>query len=220
VTSRKLLLLCGVLSSLLYVAMNLFVAMRWEEYSSVSQTVSELSAIGAPTRALWIRLGFVYTLLVIAFAWGVWRSGGRNRPLRIAGGLMISYGVVSLAWPLAPMHLRGAEFTLTDSLHITLAMVTVLLMLLAIGFGARALGHRFRRYSVVTMAVLLAFGVLTAIESPRIAANLPTPWIGVWERINIAAFLLWIVVLAIALWGQPPEPVANTGAIAQVGNPP
>lgn len=219
-TSRKLLLLCGVLSSLLYVAMNLFVAMRWEEYSSVSQTVSELSAIGAPTRALWIRLGFVYTLLVIAFAWGVWRSGGRNRPLRIAGGLMISYGVVSLAWPLAPMHLRGAEFTLTDSLHITLAMVTVLLMLLAIGFGARALGHRFRRYSVVTMAVLLAFGVLTAIESPRIAANLPTPWIGVWERINIAAFLLWIVVLAIALWGQPPEPVANTGAIAQGGNPP
>jgi hypothetical protein len=182
--------------------------------------VSELSAIGAPTRALWIRLGFVYTLLVIAFAWGVWRSGGRNRPLRIAGGLMISYGVVSLAWPLAPMHLRGAEFTLTDSLHITLAMVTVLLMLLAIGFGARALGHRFRRYSVVTMAVLLAFGVLTAIESPRIAANLPTPWIGVWERINIAAFLLWIVVLAIALWGQPPEPVANTGAIAQGGNPP
>lgn len=219
-TSRKLLLLCGVLSSLLYVAMNLFVALRWEEYSSVSQTVSELSAIGAPTRALWIRLGFVYTLLVIAFAWGVWRSGGRNRPLRIAGGLMISYGVVSLAWPLAPMHLRGAEFTLTDSLHITLAMVTVLLMLLAIGFGARALGHRFRRYSVATMAVLLAFGVLTAIESPRIAANLPTPWIGVWERINIAAFLLWIVVLAIALWGQPPEPVANTGAIAQGGNPP
>ena len=26
-----------------------------------------------------------------------------------------------------------------------------------------------------------------------------TPWIGVWERINIGVFLLWIVVLATAL---------------------
>ena len=31
----------------------------------------------------------------------------------------------------------------------------------------------------------------------RIAANLPTPWIGVWERINLGVFLLWVVVLAL-----------------------
>jgi hypothetical protein len=30
-------------------------------------------------------------------------------------------------------------------------------------------------------------------------ANLPTPLIGVWERINIGVFLLWVVMLAIAL---------------------
>jgi hypothetical protein len=30
-------------------------------------------------------------------------------------------------------------------------------------------------------------------------ANLPTPWIGVWERIHLVAWLLWIAVLAIAL---------------------
>ena len=47
---QKILLMCGIVSSLLYVAMNIFVAMQWDAYSSVSQTVSELSAIGAPTR--------------------------------------------------------------------------------------------------------------------------------------------------------------------------
>ena len=47
---RKTLLVSGIVSSLLYVAMNIFVAMQWEGYSSASQTVSELSAIGAPTR--------------------------------------------------------------------------------------------------------------------------------------------------------------------------
>jgi hypothetical protein len=30
-------------------------------------------------------------------------------------------------------------------------------------------------------------------------ANEPTPWIGVWERINIGVYMLWVVVLAIAL---------------------
>jgi hypothetical protein len=56
---RKTLLVCGILSSLLYVAMTVFIAMQWEGYSSASQTVSELSAIGAPTRSLWVALGAV-----------------------------------------------------------------------------------------------------------------------------------------------------------------
>jgi hypothetical protein len=33
---RKALLVCGVLSSLLYIAMNVVVPMYWEAYSSVS----------------------------------------------------------------------------------------------------------------------------------------------------------------------------------------
>jgi hypothetical protein len=202
---RKILLVCGVLSSLLYVAMNIFVAMQWEGYSSASQTVSELSAIGAPTRPLWVLLAIPYTLLVAAFGWGVWASARRNRPLRVVGGLMIAYGVIGLAWP--PMHLRevlatgGA--TLTDTMHIVFTMVTVLLMLLAIGFGAAAFGRRFRLYSIATIVILVAFGALTGLDAPRIDANLPTPWIGVWERINIGVFLLWVVVLAIALLRAP-----------------
>ena len=117
---RKLSLICGILSSLLYVAMNVFVAMQWEGYSSASQTVSELSAIGAPTRSLWVLLGMAYTLLVSAFGWGVWASARRNRALRVVGGLMVAYGFIGLAWPFAPMHLRGAELTLTDTMHLNL----------------------------------------------------------------------------------------------------
>jgi Protein of unknown function (DUF998) len=200
---RTALLVCGIVSSLLYVAMNVFVAMQWEGYSSASQTVSELSAIGAPTRRQWVALGIAYTLLVIAFGLGVWGSARRNRPLRVVGGLMVSYGVISLAWPFAPMHLRGERLSLTDTMHIVLAIVTVLLMLLAIGFGTAAFGTRFRLYSIATLMILLAFGALTFRDGPRIAANLPTPWVGVWERINIGVFLLWVVVLATTLLRVP-----------------
>ena len=46
------------------------------------------------------------------------------------------------------MHLRGTGFTASDTQHIVLAMVTVVLMPLAMGFGAAAFGKRFRLYSI------------------------------------------------------------------------
>jgi len=97
------------------------------------------------------------------------------------------------------MHLRGSEFTLTDTMHIALAMVTIVLMFLAIGFGAKAFGTPFRIYSISSLIIFLVFGALTGMNASRIAENLPTPWVGVWERINIGAFLLWIIVFAIIL---------------------
>jgi uncharacterized protein DUF998 len=207
---RRALLVCGIVSSLLYVAMNVFGARQWKGYSSASQTVSELSAIGAPTRPQWVLLGIAYTVLVTAFGFGVWESARRNRPLRVVGGLMVAYGVISFASPFAPMHLRGQGRTLTDTTHIILAIVTVLLMLLAIGFGTAAFGSRFRLYSIATLMILFACGALTFLDGPRIAANLPTPWVGVWERINIGVFLLWVVVMATALL-RVPDSAAGRG---------
>jgi hypothetical protein len=201
--ARKSLLVCGILSSLLYVAMTIVVAMQWEAYSSASQTISELSAIGAPTRSLWALPGAIYTVLVTAFGWGVWKSAGRRHALRVAGGLIVAYGALGVLWPFAPMHLRetlaAGGGTLSDTMHLVLASTTVLLMLLAIGAAAAAFGTRFRVYSLATLAILAAFGTLTFLDAPRIAANLPTPWIGVWERINIGVFLLWVVALATTL---------------------
>jgi len=212
---RKVLLVCGILSSLLYVAMNVIGAMQFEGYSSISQTVSELSAIGAPTRPLWIPFCIAYEVLVIAFGLGVWISAGGKLNLRVVGGLLVAFGVIGLAWPFASMHQRevlaAGGGTLADTLHLILGMVQVINMLVAIGFGAAAFGKQFRIYSIGTILILLVFGALTGLDGPRIGANLPTPWVGVWERISIAGFLLWVVVMAIALLRVQPDSLILEG---------
>lgn len=200
---RDFWLSCGIASSLLYVAMNVVVAGQWPGYSSASQTVSELSAVGAPTRPLWVILALVYTLLVTGFGWGVRMAAGENRRLRVAGVLIAIYGALGILWIFAPMHQRevlaAGGGTIKDTMHIALAVATQVLYLLALGFTAAALGTAFRRYSIATVLVLLAFGVQTFREAPSVGANQPTPLIGVWERINIGVFLAWMIVLAIVL---------------------
>lgn len=201
----KVLLVCGIVAPLLYVAMLVFVPMGWEGYDSASRTISELSAIGAPTRSVWVPLGIIYTLLVAAFGWGIWLSTRGNRRLRVVGGLLIACGVFGLFWP--PMHLRevlaAGGGTSSDTLHIVWTAGSNLLTLLAMGFAAAAFGKRFRLYSIATMVLLVAFGVMTSMGAPGIQANLPTPWIGVWERLIIAVWMPWLVVLAVKLLRRP-----------------
>jgi Protein of unknown function (DUF998) len=200
---RKLLLGCGILSSLAYVAANLLGAMRWRDYRLTSHTVSELSAIGAPSRPLVIPLLTTHGALVIPFGLGVWESANRRRALRVTGALLVGLGASDLPAPWFPMHRREAlargERSRTDTMHIVLTSVNSVLIVLAIGFASTAFGKRFRVYSIATILALVVTGGLTATQASRVEANLPTPWAGVAERITIGSYLLWQVVLAIAL---------------------
>ena len=188
---QKLLLLCGIASSLLYAATTTIVAMMvWEGYDPIFQPVSELGAIGAPPQTLMIALGTVYSILVIAFGFGVWMSANGKRALRIAAGLLVGYGVVCLLAPLTPIHQRGDVWTLTDTLHIVFTVLDVLFIVLIIVFGALAFGKNFRLYSLLTILVGSLSGMMLALDPPRF---------GFWERINIFAFLLWVAVFAVVL---------------------
>ena len=170
-TVRKALIICGILSSLIYVVANVVTVILYKGYDPVSQTVSELSAINAPTRPLWDLTLVIYDLFVLAFAWVIWQSTVKK--LRIVAGLI--------------------------TLHIVFTMVTVALMIMIIVFGGVAFGKSFLFYSIATLVILIFFGILTGRDGPEISANLPTPLVGIWERINIGAYMLWIVILAFTL---------------------
>lgn len=194
------LMSCGIVAALLYVATDVLLALRWEGYSYRDQTISELNAIGAPTRTLSIVLGIVGYAFVVAFGVGVWRSAAGSRTLRVAAGGTIVFGV--FAWfgvPFFSMHVREAEETLTDTLHVAQLAVAGPLILGIIGFGAAAFGLRFRLYSAATVLVMLTFGAWSGTYGADIPNDLETPWVGVIERISVYAYQLWFVVFAAAL---------------------
>ena len=211
--AKAYLLACGIVASLLYVAMNIFVPLGWPAYSSFSATISELSAVDAPTRSIWVPLGVAYALLVAAFGLGVLQTAGNSRAQRVLGWMVLVNGLLSLAWP--PMHQRevlaAGGGTLTDTLHLVWAGLTMVLMVGGMIAAMPLFGRSFLLYTVVTLALLMVFGGLTSRGAPAVAANLPTPWLGVWERINVLGYMAWQAVLALVVLDRELRLRVDTG---------
>jgi len=93
----KVLLVGGVLSSLLYViGIDVIAALAYPDYHNYAdQMVSELFAVGAPTRTLMVWVSIPYNVLVFALAVGVWVSAGRKRATRFTAAALVGYGAVS-----------------------------------------------------------------------------------------------------------------------------
>jgi hypothetical protein len=204
---RKILLGCGIVSSVLYVLTDVLGSLRYPGYRYADQTFSELTAQGAPTRPLMVALnGIPYGVLVAAFAVGLWTSAGPKRAARITGATLLGYAAFGWAggalFPMRPREaLAAGEETLRNVMHIPATAVMGLFFVLAVGFGSTLLGKRFRYYSYATIAILLVGAVLASLQGGQIAANQPTPWAGIEERMNSYATMLWVAVLAIALLG-------------------
>jgi hypothetical protein len=103
-------------------------------------------------------------------------------------------------YPHAPSGNAGIGWGhISDTAHIFWGVATEILFLAALAFATRAFDKQFFRYYASTFMILLVFGVLIFKDAPGIAANLPTPYIGIRERINIRVFLLWVIVLAFTI---------------------
>lgn len=215
---RKLLLLCGIAAAVWWVAMDIVGSLRYPGYSYADQAISELSADGAPTRAFMLAASAIpYAIILVGFGAGVWLSAG-GRAGRIAGALIAFEAVWGatggIAFPMAAREVSAAgQDTLRNQLHGWYGIAMPLLFALAISVGSGLLGGRFRQYSYATLLAMLVFGLLMSPQVSAVAANEPTPWLGVKERVTAYAPMLWFVVLAIGLLragaAKRPRPLAS-----------
>jgi hypothetical protein len=201
-TLRKVLLICGVVAPLLFISTDILAGTLYAGYSFTDQAVSELFAIGAPTSDLVVPLFTVYSVLLVAFAFGIWMISAASRKwaLQILALMMIVNAVNGLVlWNFFPMHMRGAEMTFTDTMHVTLAGVGAFFGVWTVGLGVAAFQNWFRFYSIGTILILIVPGILAFLYVPEVGGNQPTPWLGLTERISIYGNTVWQLVLAIVL---------------------
>ena len=210
------LLVCGILAAVVYVVTDVLASLRYPGYDFVSQGVSELMAVGAPTKNLVDTVFVVYGVLAIAFAIGVLRESLGQRQLRWTGLLLLVYAAAGLLGRLFPAYSRGGGAGgsgFSNSVpHMILTGVLVALMLAALGFAAYALGKRFQIYSFATLGGIVALGVASGVYGSRLAARQSTPGFGIVERVLIYAFLVWAAVLGVALIRRHSVPAAGDAA--------
>jgi len=121
----------------------------------------------------------------------------------VTGGLMMAHGVVAIGWLWFPMTAR-ADMVATgtgsnDTGHLVMSGSTGLFVVAELVASAVAFGWWIRMYSIFTVVVILVCGVLTSALSPNLADGKPTPWMGLYERVSIGGWLLWMSVLAVIL---------------------
>ena len=193
---RRWLLAAGAVSSLGYVlATDVVAASLWDGYRRTEQMVSELFAVGSPGHGVLASFTWLYTALTAAFGVGVWSSARGNRSLRAAGGLLAAYGLWNIVGLLYPLHLDDDA---SVPMHIVATNVQLGLMIAAMCFVAAGFHGRMRWYTVASLATSLVMGMVAFAAAPG-----PNLVLGLGERLSIGAFLLWVVVLAIALWPEP-----------------
>ena len=199
---RKVLVGCGVLSSVLYIGADVYAWTQYPGYSPVSQAFSELLAEGAPTRLVMLAVvGIPYNLLVAALGVGVWLSAAEQRVPRITAVLLVLYSAISFVggtfFQMDQREVGGSARTL---MHEWVTAMMVLTLLLTVGFGAFTRGTQFRAYSLASLLTILIFAGLAFQQAAQLQALETAPWLGLIERVNIYAWMLWVAVLAVSFW--------------------
>ena len=201
---RNRLIGAGVVAGALYTVIVLMGGLITPGYDHVAQPVSSLYQAGA-VNGLPIAVAFLlYNAFVVAFGTGLSQIAGATgwpRPkVGVAAGIAtILVGLAGAADAVFPQDPIGSAMTIAGTLHIVFAGVASLLTLAAVVLAATWLFKReamrpLAWYSLVTLAVVIAFGPLTAAAT----AN-SSPIMGVLERVTIFAFIVWMIVTSVVL---------------------
>ena len=197
-TVQRFLLSCGILAPLLYLGTDLLAGRLLKGYSFSTQSMSELSASGSPTRSMVVLLTLIASILMISFGIGVFRATGQALLPHIVSGLIIGNAVTGLiATTFFPT--RFGERPNFGSANVIIMFLSVVFFVLAIIFGAVAFKSWFRILSIMIPSTYIILAVLRLATASTSSAGKATTLIGAQERTMGYSFLLWVLALAIYL---------------------
>ena len=191
----------GIIGPVSYTIVVVVLGLLWPGYSHVTQAISELGGVGAPSAIIMNTAGFALTgILIIVFAVGLYYgldkgSGSKVGPALVAVYGLGMFGVAFFPWDKVNL----ASFTST--MHSLIGWP----QLIGLTLGLLVLAHTFKNdlrwnnYWVYTLST----GLLTAVFIVIYVFIGVEGYMGVLQRIIIGAQLLWIEIVAIKLFRSP-----------------
>lgn len=191
---------CGMAAPLWFlIALLVFGGIR-PDYSHLTKAVSELGSWGAPHALAWNVLGFgAVGALVMAFAWGIYRTTSSWSAALLVGLSGLGFAGAGIF----PADLDDMQ-AFSTRMHIVSSLVSFAGFAAGVFVIGWVLWRRpaWRRWAVVSVVVgLIGIASLALRET-----GMPP---GLAQRINFLIYLLWIAVLAAAIWKIAPPSVGG-----------
>src|SRR6185503_8638135 len=199
-------IIAGILAPLVYLAAVILGGVLTPGYSHVAGPVGALIMTSAPAAFVLIPLFAIYNALLITFAFAfrdAFSARGGQATLVAPTALAVAaiIGMLMLFYPIDPLGLPATE---AGRLHSWLAGIASLATMVAVLSTARSLRHDpvwrpLGLYSYASLAAIVITGIWAATTAGEMSSLM-----GLAERVAIAAFLQWMLVVALALLRRPP----------------
>ncbi len=190
----RLLGLLGVVSLLSYAAMVLFSPLAYPGYDWLSMAVSDLGAVGAPSKELADRLSTLYSPCAIVSVMAVWAGIAEHREklLRAGAASFAAMEWVSKAgYSLFPWVRDGSAALFQNRMHLVVTVLVVVLSIAAlalIAIGARREHLRgLSNWAIACLAAMAIGAFGTGV--------LPKTVFGLFERLSAFSAVVFNAVL-------------------------
>jgi len=194
----RLLSLSGVVAAVFYFLHVYFGMQNYPNYNSLSQAVSDLTAIDAPSFAIASRFSSLYSLFSVLGCTFLCLivSNQINKTFRLGIYLYtIMNWVSSVGYTLFPLSGKGFQGSFQDIMHLYVVTITVVLLsivsLILIFIG----GRRNKETKVIAILglislLLMFFGSIGTGISPK-------EYFGVFERFSVFSVVIYTALLGL-----------------------
>ncbi len=197
---KKLLYFGGIFAPIVFLLNDIIGSIITPGFSPIIDAVSELTQAGSENAYLLSSLFLIAAIMLIVFGIGIVThyKYGYSKLLFFGGIFITILGIFSaLSGTVFPMDPFNGDATFAGNMHIILTGLNIILIVLAIpmigiGFYREKQWKSFRLYSIITVLIMVIFGASTSVLMMN---NIEL--LGLFERITIYSYQLWIFVLAI-----------------------
>jgi hypothetical membrane protein len=195
--AAPLLLISGIAALIVHAIAVVISGSIYPGYSHASQFISELGATGAPAPSILNFGGLVPAgALTIAFALALNWCYRQGKALALSSAFVAMAGLSRMVAGIFPCDPGCSleNMSISGKIHSAAGFTAFISGMLAPLIFASVI--RRKRHSLFWSSLLLACGMIVffaigAQQGPG------TPYIGVWQRMNLICFYAWIVIVAV-----------------------